>query len=94
MQSIRNYPITILAVDIKGNIKACISLQDSPSSLNDFSNLVKSKTKKRCGVKIVDQDKDITEADVRRKIQDSVEALKYAKIHELKPGINIPKEDK
>lgn len=93
MKSVKDNPWTMLAVDIDGNIRNCVGLQEIPEPLDEFNRIVKNESHKGCSVSFVRRDKNATEAKIKRKVQESVDSLKYAKTHDLKPGINIPETE-
>lgn len=94
IESVHKNPWTAIVVDINGVVKDCIPLEQKNSPMTELSEKHEAKISKGCAVSYLDQNKNITEADIQRKIQESVKALKYAKAHNLKSGINIPKKEK
>lgn len=90
IQSIHKYPITMIAIDVKGDIKHYTSLTKIPKSTKKFASLINLNENKGCAVSFLSQDKEFSTKRLSRKIKESIEALRYDETHDLKPGVNIP----
>lgn len=90
IKSIQENPWTMIAVDINCVVKNCVSLEKIPTSTTEFHEVLRLGNEKEWGVFFLPQNKNITETEVRKRILQSVEDLKYSDAHDLKPGINIP----
>jgi len=91
IQSVQKYPYTMIAIDINGNIINVQSLNEIPSPIEEFVQLIKRRTHKGCSVSFIRIDKEYNREKALKKIEESIEALEYSKTHKLKPGVNIPK---
>lgn len=83
----------LLSVDIKGNVLNVIFFSKNPSFEEEYQILkdVSRKFKGCCGVYIFNG-KTLSLQSVKKQIREAVEALEYAKMHKLKPGVNIPEK--
>jgi len=94
IQSVRKYPHTMIVVNVKGEIKNCQSLKKIPEPIQEFTNLIKQESHKRCAVSFIRKNKKYTKEMALKKIGQSIEALKYTKTHKLRSGVNIPGNEK
>ena len=90
IQSVQRYPHTLIAVDINGSIRNVRSLKKIPEPLEEFSQLIKQGTHKYCSASFIKMDRKYSREKALKKIKESIEALQYSKTHKLKPGVNIP----
>jgi len=92
IELVKKTPEVLLAVDINGKIRKCVPFLNSISkfSLQDSFHLIKKETMRGFAVGFLQQDVNMDEKKLQKKVQDLVEGLKYSKIHKLEPGVNIP----
>jgi hypothetical protein len=79
---------TIMIVDDAGDIKELVELETNPTPEVIVSIAVKYKDKSS-GSKIIRRSK-LTREQLEKIINDIVEAIKWSRNNDTKPGINIP----
>lgn len=80
---------TMLAIDINGVIQKCVTI-NSKLTVDDYFKLITSDKNKECSISFILRDENFNETMLYQKIHESVDALEYAKAHELRPGVNFP----
>jgi len=93
VENVKNNPVTLLVIDISGDVKDCILLKEIPNTPGDLSKLVRSDITGSIAIALINQSKNISENKIKKRIHDAVDSLKYSKTHTLKPGVNIPEKD-
>ena len=93
IRSVKENAHTMLVVDLKGNIRYCVGLKETPKNVPEINKLSEGRLLKGCSMSFIARDMEYDEKKAREIISSNVEALLYAKTHKLEPGVNIPQEE-